>query len=391
MPSVLLRVVASVASILAGIPVIYAQAAGLMFEWGFSGTQTVSSSLPSCRSLPIAVTPVTANGVPPFYMIAFAVGGTPITSLIGTNESALVWTVRHPIGTQLVLGVVDSRGNSAGLDKPVYTVTAGATTQCLPAATAEAPFKLTANVTDTLGTCEPWGLTIQGGIPPYTVTIAQINSPDVRNVTLGSNDDVYTYINRADPGSQLIGSVSDSDGRWASGSVLVNTNGSPNVECNGLTSSSSSRNPDVPTTKGTPTSPHQPISRVQIAIIAGASAVLVLLLFGVTIWALRRRRRDAHPVAAADAERVLDIAPFPVFGAHIDENDIRVPPPAINVVEVQRKTVPREGSRHTVSIIPSAETLLPPDGAPIATVTPPIVRELPPPYPYPDAYDHRFP
>ncbi|KAJ7610587.1 hypothetical protein DFH06DRAFT_1374513, partial [Mycena polygramma] len=202
-----------------------------MFEWGFTGTQAVSTSLPSCRSLPISADPLTAHGVPPFYMMAFAVGGAPITTFIGTNESNLTWTVQHPIGkflcTQLLLGVVDSHGNSGGIDPILYTVTAGATTQCGSQAANQIPFTVTANVTDVLTTCQPWGLTIHGGTPPYNLTLAALNASDVTNVTLGPSDSVFTYINRADPGIQLIGASCQScrNGHWATGSPLVRTQG----------------------------------------------------------------------------------------------------------------------------------------------------------------------
>ncbi|KAJ7826535.1 hypothetical protein B0H13DRAFT_1657479, partial [Mycena leptocephala] len=125
----------------------------------------------------------TGHAVPPFYMIAFAVGGAPITTLIGMNESDLSWTVSHPI-------VVDSHGNTGGIAPPLYTTT---------------DFYMTANVTDVLATCAPWGLTVHGGMPPYTLTLAALDSPSVTNVTLGPNGSMFTYINRANPGSQMIG------------------------------------------------------------------------------------------------------------------------------------------------------------------------------------------
>ncbi|KAJ7198945.1 hypothetical protein GGX14DRAFT_328910, partial [Mycena pura] len=182
-----------------------------------------STSPPSCGTLALAVTPRTSPGVPPFYMMAFAVGGTPVTSFIGTNASALEWTVSHPVGTQLLLGVVDSRGTSGGIDAPLYTVVAGESTQCLPAPDTRPAFTVTANATGTLATCAPWRLAIAGGTPPYNVTLAAGNSSDVTNVTLGPVDSVFTYINRADPGSPMIGA--SRSGRWASGTPLVTTAG----------------------------------------------------------------------------------------------------------------------------------------------------------------------
>ncbi|KAJ7673604.1 hypothetical protein B0H17DRAFT_168797 [Mycena rosella] len=284
------------------IPLIRAQG-GLMFEWGFA-EGWVSSSLASCRTFPITADPVIAHGTPPFYMMAFAVGGTPTTTFIGTNESHLAWSVHHPIGTQLVLGVVDSNGHSGGIDKPLYTVTEGSTTECLPEAATEPVFKISANVTDALDTCEPWGLTIEGGAPPYTLTLAALNSPDVRNITLGPNDTVYTYINRADPGTHMIASASDRNGRWATGSPLVRTQGSADVNCLGLVSSSSN---------GTSIAQRAPSSqsmsrRTRIAIIV-AAAMGSLLLCGLGICAMQCRRwlHSRH--------QTTHIAPFRTFSS----------------------------------------------------------------------------
>ncbi|KAJ7208286.1 hypothetical protein GGX14DRAFT_633919, partial [Mycena pura] len=167
---------------------------------------TFSRSPPSCGRLTIAVTALTSPAVPPFYIISFPVGGTPVTSVIGTNASALEWTVSHPVGTQLLLTVVDSQGISGGIsDSPLFTVVAGETTQCLPAPDTRSPFTVAANSSGTLATCAPWGLAITGGTPPYNVTVAKAGAADVTNVTLGPTDSVYTYINRAEPGGVMIG------------------------------------------------------------------------------------------------------------------------------------------------------------------------------------------
>ncbi|KAJ7495060.1 hypothetical protein FB451DRAFT_1477541, partial [Mycena latifolia] len=209
--------------VLGGLPGIYAQP-GPTFEWGFTGTQASSTSLPSCWSFPIQAGPLAAHGIPPFYMIVFAVDGAPITSFIGMNKSNLTWQVCHPIGTKLLLGVVDSQGTSGGIDVPMYTVTEGESTECILTAAVEPPFKITANVTDALTTCQQWGLTIQGGAPLYNLTLAALNASYVTNVTLGPNNSVYTYINRAVPDTQMIGKLR-TNGHWATGSPLVRTQG----------------------------------------------------------------------------------------------------------------------------------------------------------------------
>ncbi|KAJ7238347.1 hypothetical protein B0H12DRAFT_98562 [Mycena haematopus] len=325
-----------------------------LFEWGFSGPQAVSTSLPSCRTFPMFVKPLAVHGVPPFYMTAFAVGGAPITTLIGTNTSNLAWTVQHPIGTQLFLAVVDSAGNSGGVDPPLYTVIEGASTQCIPGLVVGPPFSITANVTDTLTTCQPWGLTIHGGMPPYNVTLAALNASEVTNATLGPNDSVFTYINRAEAGTQMIASVSDLNGRWATGSPSVHTQGSTDVDCPGLVSTSSSA-------PGNET--HAGISRTKkIEIIVGAAAGTVLLLFGLWTWAIRLRRSSVRPLSADSI-----VSPFQIWPA----GRIAISPVSSALL----------AKKHSHSTMPVALT---PTGSSSPTTSPPFtVRELPPPYAQP--------
>ena len=61
------------------------------------------------------------------------------------------------------------------------------------------------NVTQNLATCKAWGLRASGGTPPYNITLAAVNSPVVTNITLPSGDDVFTWIDRALPNTQILG------------------------------------------------------------------------------------------------------------------------------------------------------------------------------------------
>ena len=54
-------------------------------------------------------------------------------------------------------------------------------------------------------TCDPWGVTAKGGVPPYTWTLAQVNSSVITNVTGQGKDDEMVYINRGDVGAIMIG------------------------------------------------------------------------------------------------------------------------------------------------------------------------------------------
>lgn len=85
---------------------------------------------------------------------------------------------------------------------------AGQSTQCVTTPVSTPAFTVTANVTKSLQTCQPWGFTVQGGVPPYVITLAAPNSPVVTNVTMPYGDDAFTYIDRADPNGQLLGASS---------------------------------------------------------------------------------------------------------------------------------------------------------------------------------------
>ncbi|KAG6917203.1 hypothetical protein DXG01_003407 [Tephrocybe rancida] len=201
----------------------------------------VSESITECDSLPVTLG---AAGTAPYYMIAFAVDGTPSTSLIGSDSSRLAWVVDQPAGSKLLLNVVDSTGSSGGTSAILYTVTctsplnilvkavlmychftAGQLTSCLPK-NAAIGFSVSSNATGgAISTCDPWGLTIKGGQSPYTVTLAAVGSPSITNVTMNAGDNLYTYINRASPSGAILAAISDSTGKWASGAPYVKTKG----------------------------------------------------------------------------------------------------------------------------------------------------------------------
>lgn len=269
-----------------------------IFQWQFAGN-ALSTSLPSCRQFGIQVKPFDpandTHGVPPFYMMSLPVGGTPEVSLLGTDESNLTWTVNQPVDSQLLLQVIDSQGSSGGVPPNLFTVVAGQTTQCIPAASTEPAFTVEANVTTTLTTCQPWGIIIKGGVPPYNVTLAELNSPVVTNVTMGPVDDQFTFIDRADPNRQLIAAVSDLNGRWATGTPIVKTAGSSNVDCIGLVSSSGNSTVIAAQERAAAATSQ---ARKKTAVIAGVVVTLLVLLLlaglGVFLYMRRRRMRAAQ-------------------------------------------------------------------------------------------------
>ncbi|KAF8645355.1 hypothetical protein AX16_007858 [Volvariella volvacea WC 439] len=273
---------------------------GGLFIWKFSNAQ-LSRSLPSCGTLDIEVTAPNSTarmlGQPPFSMIAYPEGGTPTTQLIGTNDSDLSWVVDQPIGSSIMLTVIDGNGNPGGIGPSMFTVIAGQTTSCLqtPPSNQE-PFTVTSNITDRLETCQPWGITVKGGVPPYNVTLAALNSPVITNVTIGLGDDVFTYINRADPDGTMIAGVVDFQGRWASGTPLVHTYGSNNVDCVGLVSSTGNSTEIAQAQQEAEERAAADARRRSIIIGVTVSLGVVLLLAAAAGFWFWRRRREREEI-----------------------------------------------------------------------------------------------
>ncbi|KAF8990712.1 hypothetical protein BDQ17DRAFT_1371574 [Cyathus striatus] len=260
-----------------------------LFQWKFA-TDTFSLSIATCVSLPIEVQPFNATnttgsyGVPPYYMHAFAIDGTPTTTLVGTDNKTLNWTPNHPPGTQLLLTLVDSAGTSGGVSPSLYTVIAGQSTQCVTTDDTN-DFTTSANNTDELTTCQPWSLKIKGGVPPYHIILAALDSPYVTNVTIPFGEDLFVYINRADPGTQLAAGISDSTGRWAKGTPLVKTKGSADVSCTGLNSFSANSTALAAQQQGSNSRSNNKIAFIAVPIV-------VLIIAGVVYFHWNRRRRE---------------------------------------------------------------------------------------------------
>ncbi|KAH6902616.1 hypothetical protein BKA70DRAFT_1518243 [Coprinopsis sp. MPI-PUGE-AT-0042] len=204
-------------------------------------------------------------GIPPYYMLSFEIDSTPQTQFIGTNNRTLEWTVRHPPGSKLLLGVVDSTQSSGGIPPRLFNVVAGSSTDCVVTSSPDSDFTVTANITETLNTCEPWGLTIKGGIQPYNISLPAVDSPFTTNLTVLPGFDHFTYINRASPGTQLIAGKSD-------------------VSCPGLDSSSGVASERARKSQG----------GSNTALIAGVTVPIVVLLLGgigFAFWFLRRKKQ----------------------------------------------------------------------------------------------------
>ncbi|KJA15469.1 hypothetical protein HYPSUDRAFT_48401 [Hypholoma sublateritium FD-334 SS-4] len=265
-----------------------------LFRWAFEDS-TISTQLATCSPNAINIIEVNATappmGVPPYYMISYAVGQTPVTSLIGSDN--LVFTVTQPAGSQLLLSVVDSLGNPGGSPSQLITVIEGQTTQCVTTPPNDPPFTVSANVTGSLEACAPWGITITGGSPPYNITLTETGEPFVTNVTMPFGLNRFTFINRAVSNGQLVAAVSDLTGRWASGTPVITPIGSSDYNCSGLPSSSGNATlidqQDAQNNAAAASARHK-----HEAIIAIVVVLLLLLVSGAggyAFWTLRRRRQ----------------------------------------------------------------------------------------------------
>ncbi|EKM55034.1 uncharacterized protein PHACADRAFT_208564 [Phanerochaete carnosa HHB-10118-sp] len=209
------------------------------FQWSFGGL-FAPQPLEECQTLQIVISPFDSSdspasaGIPPFYMLAFEPGGVPTTSALGSDLTRLLWQVDHVRGSQIMLAVIDSAGNTGGVSKILFDVTAGSDTSCLSAPSPSSAV-LQANVSDSLFACQPWGLAVTGGKQPYTVVLSQLDSAAIIVATMEDGDDVFTYINRGDPGWQMMASVYDATGQWGTSTGVVQSTSS-DATCPGLES-----------------------------------------------------------------------------------------------------------------------------------------------------------
>ncbi|KDQ50208.1 hypothetical protein JAAARDRAFT_200204 [Jaapia argillacea MUCL 33604] len=197
-----------------------------------------NSELLSC--LPYHLSVGYSRYPPIYYLYAYELGGVTSVSTLNASNNYM-WTVSHRPGTQLMLSVTDANGNSGGVSGTVYGVIPGAT-DCLPPP-ANQSFFMISNVTGNLEPCQPLGLAIEGGSPPYSLSFVSLNATAPVIVTLPSVDNALTYINAAPPGIAM--SVHDSTGTWGIGTSLIYTVGPLNSSCNG-TSLIPSQTSDLP-------------------------------------------------------------------------------------------------------------------------------------------------
>lgn len=214
------------------------------FKWSFTDAALAEGGdIRTCTPLRIRTDPATTD---PLYMISYEIGGTPQIHALQTVDGAPSYTVRHGVGSRVIFNLADRLEMSGGVLPGVYNVVAGDSTDCVVSPPRALDFAIHANHTGSeLETCQPWALAIEGGTPPYSVSIASPGAPSVTNVTMDSAEqNLYTYINRVPPGAQVLAAVADSQGRWARGVPLLTTKGGEDTACGGAQSAAGVATPE---------------------------------------------------------------------------------------------------------------------------------------------------
>ncbi|TDL26557.1 hypothetical protein BD410DRAFT_825707 [Rickenella mellea] len=309
---------AAVAFVLAGAIHVSAQTIPpFPFIFGFG---TISgTTFPQCATLPMFVQASnggdpTSVSKPPYTLTSYAPNNIGVQFPVGSDPNALSWQVKHPVGSQLFLSMVDSAGNQGGVPL-VYTVVAGAT-GCLPQ-TSTSSFVINTN-SSVLNTCDPLGITISGGKQPYELTFAMAGLT-MSTASLGPSDNMYTFINRVPPNTQFIVSATDATGQLSVSSGIISTRGSTDATCPGLLSSSGVSTGGTTSGAGTPTaapstakgghhtsatsqsssptaSAAKAASHHTTAIAGGLAAgvIVILLIVGAVFYFIRSRGRGSR-------------------------------------------------------------------------------------------------
>jgi hypothetical protein len=277
-----------------------------------------TDAMPTCQDMELIILPlkdakgVTTSGTPPYYMLAYPLGGTPrVYDLAASGAGKYMWKSDWAPGTRLALQVVDSQHNTGGVDTKVYVSNDGPSSDCIkqdpaPSKDDKNAFTISANVTvpSRISTCDPWAVTVQGGTYPYDFTLVAINSSAVTNVSsVARGDDTLVWIDRAAPNGQLLVAASDSTGKYAYGTPLVYTQGSADAACPGLNmtflrssalypSASSSTSASSPTSSSEGSggdSSDKPNTTLIISVAVPVAVVALLAVLGCLWWNRRRK------------------------------------------------------------------------------------------------------
>ncbi|PPQ75378.1 hypothetical protein CVT26_015510 [Gymnopilus dilepis] len=271
------------------------------FQWSLAASSIVKSSqtvgeLIACDAVAIIVNGngTLSDGQGPYYMTAYALGGAPRTTFIGSGGN-LEWTVDQPVGSKVVLSIVDSEGNLGNSQESrIFTVTGGSK-QC-DTTTPGSNFTVRARGMSPrkLAACRPWEIQWSGGTAPYTVTLMAFEQSGLKMMKfMRVNETKFTFINTFNPNSLLIGN----NEQWASGTPSIKTkNKTTNTSCQGRQDHAGplTHADFVNTTLLSANSPRSDAERRTIIALSITLALLISLVCGIIAYRKWRQRRDTE-------------------------------------------------------------------------------------------------
>ena len=280
-----------------------------------------------CEDLPIIINGATAGNTisPPYFAFIYPVSGTPTIIPFGSQTSGNL-NIPYKSGTKIVIGFVDAFSKFGGWS-PVYTVASDSESEsdCL-SEVASPKLTLGLNTTE-VTTCDVVGMTVSGGVPPYTVTVFPEGSvSSTTNTTLPTQDSYFAWVNTVQPASTMGVGVRDSVGNWANTGGPLTTNGDART-C----SRSSTSYVSAPANSG-PTDAGNGGSKSNAGAIAGGvvGGIVALALILALVWFLRRRKRRNAPVASQSHSAAWNGPPSPVMQANDGSSAAAVTPFALS-------------------------------------------------------------
>lgn len=301
-------------------------------------------SLTVCDGLRVSLSSSSDNyndvGRSPYTLLAFEAGGALIATQV--HEDGL-WQVKHPAGSQLLLALVDSLGNSGGVLPTIFTVASGSS-DCLPAphTSAGTPTMIT-NATH-IEPCDSWQMSISGGVPPYTIMLASPGAPSLRDFATPQESSLVSFINSGiAPRGPTIAAVRDSSGVFGHTTEFVEVVDASGVSCEvGNRGERAGRVILVARSNGGVKINHQGTTIIAVCASVGGTMILAALCFAV----VKFRRRKRGLIAGQDARpRPFEtVNPAPSTNASVPRVNVSVPLSVIDISWRNNLASPTEAS-----------------------------------------------
>ncbi|KAG1818089.1 uncharacterized protein BJ212DRAFT_1479916 [Suillus subaureus] len=263
----------------------------------------------------------------PYTLLAFEAGGALTATQI--HEDGL-WQVKHPAGSQLLLALVDSLGNSGGVLPTVFTVASGSS-DCLSALPTSVVSPMIITNASHIEPCDSWQMSVSGGVPPYTIMLASPGAPFLQDFAVPQESGLISFINSGIAlRGPTIAAVRDSSGVFGHTTEFVEVVEASGVSCEvGNRGGQASRVILATRSNGGVKLSHQDTIIIAVCASVGGTMIFAALCFAV----VKFRRRKRGLIAGQDARpRPFEAAnPVPSANASVPRVNISVPLSVIDI------------------------------------------------------------